>query len=781
MTVVVGVDGAGRTHRLGEIAESAKVPVTRLDAAEPAAELASLLAAARADGALVVVDDADRLPDATLDVLARAARQGVAMVIARRPTISSPRLAELDRAVAAHGRVELLEPLDVARTGALVARAAGRPASPDDVRRVHEASCGLPALVLAVASEPGGSVPPSLVARVQQRLAVLEPAAAELARVLALRLGLADDVLAQAAGIEPALLVPSMRALRDAGLLAPDGDRLIPAVAGAVLTELPPAGRRRLHDSVAKAMLEANTDPITAAEQLIAAKARTPVAAQVYADAAERLRFADPAAAARWYLHALEAGAEPAMLAAGRAEVAALLGEPVPLDSLPTSEDAARFALLIGADAAHQGRAGRSADTLLGAGRPGPVLAVPALVATGRLDEARAAAAGDAPLSLRLLADAALELSDPVVALPRLIEAAEAAEQATPAVVLPDTPHALGALAAVTAGDADIAIHLLDRALSTGVGGPAAGDRLRLLRAWARMRTGRYDDASHELSRWAGVWLPGRERLLVAALSAGLARRTGDIARLRAAWAMAEPALARQAVDLLHTEVLEELLVAAARLRGQRYVSTVLDALDDIVGKLGRPAAWAVAIGWIRLQVAVAVEDHAAAAEAARAIADAGGRTERQLAQRAAAERWSSSLAGEVDADAVLAAAESLAVAQLPWEASRLAGHAAIRTRDAAAARRLLECARELANPDRASGDGGSSGAQAGLSDREAEVARLVVEGRTYREIGAQLYLSPKTVEHHVARIRTKLGATSRAELLAALRNVLTDHSEQRP
>lgn len=244
---------------------------------------------------------------------------------------------------------------------------------------------------------------------------------------------------------------------------------------------------------------------------------------------------------------------------------------------------------------------------------------------------------------------------------------------------------------------------------------------------------------------------------------------------------MAEPALARQAADLVHAEVLEELLVAAARLRAQRYVSSIVDALDDILGKLGRPAAWAVAIGWIRLQVAVAGEDHAAAAEAARAIADAGGRTERQLAQRSTADRWASSLAGEVDADGVLAAAESLAVAQLPWEASRLVGHAAIRTRDAAAARRLLERARELANPDRASGDGGAAGARAGLSDREAEVARLVVEGRTYREIGVQLYLSPKTVEHHVARIRTKLGANSRAELLAALRNVLTDHSEQRP
>jgi DNA-binding CsgD family transcriptional regulator len=51
----------------------------------------------------------------------------------------------------------------------------------------------------------------------------------------------------------------------------------------------------------------------------------------------------------------------------------------------------------------------------------------------------------------------------------------------------------------------------------------------------------------------------------------------------------------------------------------------------------------------------------------------------------------------------------------------------------------------------------------------------LVLAGSTHREIGAQLYISPKTVEHHVARIRSKLGANTRAELLAMLREMLGD------
>ncbi|MGH3924744.1 MAG: helix-turn-helix domain-containing protein, partial [Pseudonocardiaceae bacterium] len=57
-------------------------------------------------------------------------------------------------------------------------------------------------------------------------------------------------------------------------------------------------------------------------------------------------------------------------------------------------------------------------------------------------------------------------------------------------------------------------------------------------------------------------------------------------------------------------------------------------------------------------------------------------------------------------------------------------------------------------------------------SEREREVASLVLAGLTYKQIGAQLFISAKTVEHHVARIRQRLGATTRAELLAQLRTL---------
>lgn len=52
----------------------------------------------------------------------------------------------------------------------------------------------------------------------------------------------------------------------------------------------------------------------------------------------------------------------------------------------------------------------------------------------------------------------------------------------------------------------------------------------------------------------------------------------------------------------------------------------------------------------------------------------------------------------------------------------------------------------------------------AGLTTRQMDVLALVAEGLTNADIADTLYLSPRTVEHHVAAILTKLEATSRSE-----------------
>jgi DNA-binding CsgD family transcriptional regulator len=54
----------------------------------------------------------------------------------------------------------------------------------------------------------------------------------------------------------------------------------------------------------------------------------------------------------------------------------------------------------------------------------------------------------------------------------------------------------------------------------------------------------------------------------------------------------------------------------------------------------------------------------------------------------------------------------------------------------------------------------------AGLTPRQLEVLRLVVEGLSNEQIAEQLYLSKKTVEHHISAIYSKLGVGSRTKAI---------------
>jgi DNA-binding CsgD family transcriptional regulator len=317
------------------------------------------------------------------------------------------------------------------------------------------------------------------------------------------------------------------------------------------------------------------------------------------------------------------------------------------------------------------------------------------------------------------------------------------------------------------------------------------------------MLRGHTGDA-HALLTAAGAGQPvlePRDELFAAAIEVGLARREGDLSALQRGWSRAREAMLQHPVDLYVLLPLGELAVAAARLSEQWWIEPHLRQADVLLEQLGEPALWRVPLHWSGVHAAIAAESPQEARRHVAALAEAASTSPYAAVLAEAAACWMRVLAGTADVDQVVTTARQLAAAGSGAEGARLAGQAAIRATDRKAMAVLLECARAVrpevpataapaapvppppapaegtAPPAAAVAVGGTELAEAApdaiLSAREQEIARQVLTGLTYKEIGAQLFISAKTVEHHMARIRRRLGAQSRRELFGQLQVML--------
>ncbi|MCV7192640.1 helix-turn-helix transcriptional regulator [Mycolicibacterium brumae] len=513
---------------------------------------------------------------------------------------------------------------------------------------------------------------------------------------------------------------------------------------------------------------------------------------------AESGRGADPVEAARCYRAALSAGAgdaDPlpfadALALAGDCAAATRIADDLLGDSDPGVRAAA--VRIAASTACHDGNTAHAAE-LFGwlADQPAPhpeaetvSAATVVAMAVGDLPAARAALRAEPsgpPTSsarrARNLAEGLLmTIDEPYgAAIGRLSQAVGGPTE----VAMPDDPAALAALTALHAGDPARAAVLVGR--DAGHNRLFENRRL-LLAAWTQLLDGQVTAAAAGAAA-VGADPHPRDALWLAALQTGIARRAGDAGALHRHWHAGMAVLTEYCPDLYSLLPLGELWVAAARLRQADRLRHPLQRAFAVLSGLGNPPAWSLPLHWAGVHAAIlagtpdSMTPHAAALSAAAAHSDFA----RALA--AGGRAWLRVLAGQVEAAEVSAAARGLAQFGLTWDATRLAGQAALGATDPRVSAAMLALARDLKltvgadDPAPAEADQPAARPPAArgavLSDREREVAELLLLGMPYRDIGAQLFISAKTVEHHVARIRRRLDAGSRSEMLSMLRSML--------
>jgi DNA-binding CsgD family transcriptional regulator/tetratricopeptide (TPR) repeat protein len=403
---------------------------------------------------------------------------------------------------------------------------------------------------------------------------------------------------------------------------------------------------------------------------------------------------------------------------------------------------------------------------------------------TGRLEEAlvRARRSGDPDVELRVLFNLAVvpyEAGDVAATLRWVDEALDrAAELGVEWSFYGAELRHLGVSARYVSGDWDGSLALADRLarvpemaahvraagllVQVGRGDPSAAERV----VWARGLTERLDahvllllataGAEVDLAAWAGDAGTAVQRARAAVQQV---RTHWDVDRLAVlrlvATALAPVGDAAAAARLQGDQAAARRWVEA----GEELVAEARAAVEDHLRDIG---PFGVEAGAWQARVEAEAARLAGRAEPAlwRAAVDAFGYGHVYEQGRS---RWRLAEVLLAADDRAAAAEELRAAAEV---AARL-GAAPLRSAVTALARRG-----RLDLP----GVGRVPDAAAVLTPREAEVLRLLAQGRTNRQIGAELYMSEKTASVHVSRILAKLGAGGRTEAvaLAAARGLLT-------
>ncbi|QKV73886.1 LuxR C-terminal-related transcriptional regulator [Amycolatopsis sp. Hca4] len=737
----------------------------------PVIDRAALPGASSATGGAVLVDDADTLTPSAAEALVRLAGETSRLVLTHTPGAAGSIAAPLATTEARHLRLAPWATEDVARFATSVL---GRSLTGERATAVQQATAGVPRLVARCFALPAEE----LVDQLRAELDGLGEAA--LTYLVAAGIGGEHDVELLATVLDDVAAV--VAGIRAAGLLAA-GDTVPPLVARAVRDHVTPGRQLAVLVRLLETRLASGQPvlPITRELRRLGATGDLPRAG-LEAAAAEAAAD-DPGLAADLYAAAAREGSPVERLApgwaraavlAGRLDTALRLGDELLSAAVP--EARAEGALLTGTVLARRGDLARGAELLRWSGDPGARrLADLAGIALGHvLPEADEPPSR--PLSAyghvagRLLDGIRASVSGrPDTALATLLGAADSAAATGVDHLLPDSPAVLTAVVALHAGEFELARGVLTRA--------AANKRHTLLLGWTELLAGDLTAAAaHRTAvRHQDVVLAPRDDLLLRALDLGLARRGETPEAVRKHWNPAYEAMMRQPLDLFTLLPLGELLVAAARLGEGFRVAAHHDRALALLERHGSPPLWADWLRWSAFHAAIVGGDRETARRSLGSFDPVAGRLGSALA--AAGAQWLAVLDGAVEPDRVLAAADSLHRAGLRWDAARLAGQAAIRATDRAAMISLLRAAKRFTHGMTAPEEPAAvtPAEPPALTTREREIGRLLVDGHIYREIGERLHISGKTVEHHVGRIRAKLGVTDRRTLVTLLSGMLGD------